>query len=108
LMQLLGHRDPRMTLRYTQVTQVDLQREFHRALQNAAHPYSLPQLPLAPKATYSAGLPGIREALAAAHHLMEMYRRQLSDEKTKRKLHRLDRRLLAVASQLDRFGTPEK
>ncbi|MGH9402097.1 MAG: tyrosine-type recombinase/integrase, partial [Terriglobia bacterium] len=108
LMQLLGHRDPRMTLRYTQVTQQDLQREFHRALQNAAQSYSLPQLPLAPKVTYSAGLAAIREALAATRHLMEMYRRQLADEKTKRKLHRLDRRLLAIASQLDRFGKPEK
>jgi site-specific recombinase XerD len=31
LMQLLGHKDIRMTLRYVQVTQQDLQREFHQA-----------------------------------------------------------------------------
>jgi hypothetical protein len=31
----------------------------------------------------------------------------LSDEKTKRMLRRLDQRLLAVASQLDRIATPE-
>jgi len=29
LMRLLGHKDIRMTLRYVQVTQQDLQREFH-------------------------------------------------------------------------------
>src|SRR6516164_568520 len=29
LMQLLGHKDIRMTMRYLQVTQQDLQREFH-------------------------------------------------------------------------------
>jgi hypothetical protein len=32
-----------------------------------------------------------------------MYRRQLGDEKTRRKLQRLDKRLLAVASQLKRI-----
>jgi site-specific recombinase XerD len=100
LMQLLGHKDIRMTLRYAQVTQQDLQREFHQARQNAAQPHRLPNL-TPPKGTYNADLPGIRQALAATRHLLEMYRRQLDDEKNKRKLQRLDRRLLAVASQLD-------
>jgi len=31
---------------------------------------------------------------------MEMYRRQLGDEKIRRRLRRLDKRLLTVASQL--------
>jgi site-specific recombinase XerD len=31
LMQMLGHKDIRMTLRYVEVVQLDLQREFHRA-----------------------------------------------------------------------------
>src|SRR5207245_5681681 len=35
LMQLLGHKDIRMTMRYVQVTQRDLQREFHLARQHA-------------------------------------------------------------------------
>jgi site-specific recombinase XerD len=100
LMQLLGHKDVRMTLRYLQVTQQDLQREFHQARQNAALPHRLPTLPLF-KAIPSADLPGIRQALEAARHLLEMYRRGLSNEQTKRKLQRLDRRLLAVASHLE-------
>jgi site-specific recombinase XerD len=107
LMQLLGHKDIRMTLRYVQVTQQDLQREFHQARQKAAQPHRLPTLS-PPKGIESADLPGIRQALAATRHLLEMYRRQLGDEKTKRKLQRLDRRLLAVASQLDRIATVEK
>jgi hypothetical protein len=37
-----------------------------------------------------------------------MYRRQLGDEKTKRKLQRLDRRLLAVASELDQITIVQK
>jgi site-specific recombinase XerD len=104
LMQLLGHKDIRMTMRYVQVTQQDLQREFHQARQNAAHPHRLPTLPL-PQYVHTAGLPGIRKALAAARHLLEMYRRQLSDDKTKRNLQRLGRRLLTVASELEQTTT---
>jgi hypothetical protein len=37
-----------------------------------------------------------------------MYRRQLQDEKGRRKLQRLDKRLFKVIVELDRFGTPEK
>ena len=95
LMQLLGHKDIRMTLRYALVTQQDLQREFHRARQNATHPHCLPTLAL-PKDIPSADLPGIRQALEATRHLLEMYRRPLSDEKTRRKLQRLDKRLLVL------------
>ena len=107
LMQLLGHRDIRMTLRYVQVTQQDLQREFHQARQNAIHPHRLPTLSL-PKGVERADLSGIRQALTATRHLLEMYRRHRSDEKTKRTLERLDRRLRAVASQLERVTTDEK
>jgi hypothetical protein len=53
-------------------------------------------------------LPGIRQALAATRHLLERYRRGLPDEKTRRRLQRLDRRLLDVAVQLDRITTAEK
>jgi hypothetical protein len=37
-----------------------------------------------------------------------MYRRQLGNEKTRRKLQRLDKRLHAVASQLQRIEAEEK
>ncbi len=56
----------------------------------------------------SAGLPGIRQALEATRHLLEMYRRQLGDEKIRRRLRRLDKRLLTVASQLQRIQTEQK
>jgi site-specific recombinase XerD len=107
LMQLLGHKDVRMTLCYVQLTQQDLQREFHHARQSAAQLYRLPTLSL-PHPVTKADLPAIQQTLAATRHLLEMYRRQLDDEKAKRKLQRLDRRLLAVASQLDRIPTGEK
>lgn len=107
LMQLLGHKNIQMTMRYVQVTQQDLQREFHAARQNAADRHVTPQLAL-PCATSSAtsDLPGIRQALTATRHLMEMYRRQLGDEKASRKLRRMDKRLLSIASELDHLTTP--
>ena len=106
LMQLLGHKDIRMTMRYVQITQRDLQREFHLARQNAVQHHHIPHIstPSSP----ASDLPGICHALAATRHLLEMYRRQLQDEKASRKLQRLDRRLLSVASELDRLGIAQK
>ena len=39
---------------------------------------------------------------------LEMYRPQLGDEKPRRQLQRLDKRLLAVASQLERIAQGEE
>ena len=109
LMQLMGHKDLRMTMRYVQVTQKDLQREFHLARKNAAHPHVLPSLPVPTSApAISSDLPGIRQSLAATRHLLEMYRRQLADQNGRRKLQRLDKRLLTVALELDQFTPPGK
>ena len=60
LMQLLGHKDIRMTLRYVQVTQQDLQREFHLARQNAitASPRSQ---------TFLARLPSVSQLRSPRH-----------------------------------------
>lgn len=106
LMKLLGHKDIRMTLRYVDVTQQDLQSEFQHARQNAAHPHRLPTRAAA-KEIPSADLPGICQALQATRHLLEMYRRQLDNEKTRRRLQRLGKRLFTVASQLQRIQTEQ-
>ncbi len=65
-------------------------------------------MPAVPPPTAHSDLPGIRQAPAATRHLLEMYRRQFSEEKIRRKLQRLGRRLLDVASALDQIATPEK
>jgi site-specific recombinase XerD len=106
LMRLLGHKDIRMTLRYVQVTQQDLQREFHNARRHATQPHRVPVL--ATIRPTEADLPGIHQALAATRHLLEMFRRKLPDEKTRRRIQRLGRRLLDVAKQLDNITTAEK
>ena len=105
LMQLMGHKNIRMTLRYLKITQPDLQREFYNARQNTTQSYPFPSLSAS---AATADLPGIRQLLAATRHLLEMYRRQLSDDKTRRRLQRLDRRLLDVDQQLQNIAAEEK
>lgn len=107
LMRLLGHKDIRMTLRYVQVTQQDLQREFRTARQHASQPHQVPVLSI-PTCSTSADPAGIRQAIAATRHLLEIYRRGIPDEKTRRRLQRLDHRLLEAALQLDYIITPEE
>ena len=91
-----------------QVTQRDLQREFHLARQNAVQLHHIPELSVSSVLSATSDLPGIRRTLAATRHLLEMYRRQLKDQNASHKLHRLDRRLRSVALELDRFATAEK
>lgn len=106
LMQLLGHKDIRMTLRYVQVTQLDLQREFHAARRNALDPHRVPVLSV--PSVSSPGLHGIGQGLTALRHSLEMYRRQINNHQTRRQLHRLDRRLFAVAAEVQKIATAEK
>jgi site-specific recombinase XerD len=109
LMQLLGHKDISMTLRYLQVTQQDLQREFHLACQTITRRHLIPKLALSDSSfSASSDLPGIRRALEGTRHLLEIYRRQLTHEKSRRRLQRLENRIMAVATELDRFVTAEK
>jgi len=109
LMQLLGHKDIHMTLLYLEVTQQDLQREFHLARQNAVQRHLIPKVALPDSFLFTVpDLPGIRRALAAVRHLLEMFRRQLADENTSRKLRRLDKRLLTVAVELNQLIPPGK
>jgi len=96
-----------MTLRYVQVTQVDLQREYYTARRNAAEPRRIPVL-APPTTSATAGLRGICQALQATRHLLEMYRRHLSNEKTRRKLARLHYRLLTVFVELEKVANDEK
>jgi len=102
LMQLLGHKDIRMTLRYVQVTQQDLQQEFCLARQNAVHLHHIPQLPLPQTTVPLRSDPStIRDAISATRHLLEMFRLQLEDHNARRKLRRLTQRLFNISRELD-------
>jgi hypothetical protein len=105
LMQMMGHRDIRMTLRYVEVVQFDLQREFHRARQSAASLYSIPQLPLpSSTAPTRVDLATIRQSIAATRHLLHLL--QPLEDKARRKLRRLAQRLLNIDHELDHL-TPK-
>jgi site-specific recombinase XerD len=109
LMQLLGHKDIHMTLRYVQVTQQDLQREFHLARLNTASLHSIPKLPLpATTAPVHADIAAIHNAIAATRHLLQLFRLQLHDDKSRRKLRRLSQRLLNLSHELDSLADAEK
>jgi hypothetical protein len=87
----------------------DLQREFYVARQNALSSQLIPPLSL-PKRDSSAApdVPGILQAIAATRHLLEMYRRQLEGEQTRKKLQRLTNRLVSVATEFRSFVAAKK
>ncbi|HXX21935.1 MAG TPA: tyrosine-type recombinase/integrase [Terriglobia bacterium] len=107
LMQMLGHKDIRMTMRYVEVVQLDLQREFRRARQNPLVLHSIPQLPLPASTTPErADLATVRQAIAATRHLLQLFQPQL-EAKVQRKLRRLTQRLLNIDHELDRLSKNE-
>ena len=104
LMKLLGHSTPKMTLLYAEVTQTDLQREFHLA---RSHPRHLmpPAKVAASVSGPQADLPGVLHSLQAAQHVLEMFRRTLPDGSDRRILDRLANRLTKILFVVRKLGT---
>jgi hypothetical protein len=104
--ELLGHRSINMTMRYVQVSQNDLQQQYHQARHKMAQLHAIPKLQSSNiKDTETrAGIPAIRQSLGEASHLIEMYRRQLTDQHIRRKLERLANRLVKISTELHRLG----
>ena len=101
LMQLLGHKNIHMTLRYVEVAQLDVQREFQHAQQNAANRHVIPQLAITLRPVLQqVDIPAIRQAIAATRHLFQLLQPQLQD-KPRQKLRRLSERLLKIDHELD-------
>jgi site-specific recombinase XerD len=109
LKELLGHRDIRMTMVYVQVTQNDLQRQYHLARQAISRLHVMPEFPArhAPLAD-TTGIPALLQSIAAARHRLEMFRRQLDNEAARRKLGRLANRLAKISAELDQLARAEK
>jgi len=96
LMNLLGHVDPDMTMRYLDVTLTDLQREFQLARSKPRHLAPHPKTPVALTRT---GLNGVIDALFGAQHAMEMFRRTLPDGAKRTCLGRLSNRLTKILAE---------
>jgi site-specific recombinase XerD len=100
LMNLLGHSTPKMTLLYSEFTQTDLQREFRAARSQPRH---LVPPPKAATATIGLkpDLTSTLHALQVAQHVMEMFRRTLSDTSgAEAVIDRLSNRLTKIAAEL--------
>jgi site-specific recombinase XerD len=102
-MNLLGHVDPDMTMRYLDVTLTDLQREFQLARSKPRH---LAPQPKTPVALLRAGLDGVLDALFGAHHVLEMFRRTLPNGDTRACIDRLSNRLTKIIAQTKKLNTP--
>jgi site-specific recombinase XerD len=102
--ELLGHRTIQMTLRYVQVSQIDLQREYHQARLKMAGRHVIPTL----KQTSATGFQSLRELLVEARHRIEMHRRQLTNKKVCRTLARLINRLTKISAELNKLDEQYK
>jgi hypothetical protein len=106
IMQLLGHKSPHMTMQYLEITQPDLQREFHLARVHPRH--------LAPSPTVSSASPpradlaSLIDSLKAAQHVLEMFRRSLAEDSPRRLLARLARRLVKILADARKLNPPQK
>jgi hypothetical protein len=107
-MQMLGHNDIRMTMRYVQVTQQDLQRAFYRACHNTTLRHPVPKLPLSVTTPPPRpDLVTIRDSIAVATHLLQTFRLDVQDSKASSKLHRLAQRLPKINHELEYLIAPE-
>jgi site-specific recombinase XerD len=104
IMKLLGHSSPDMTMRYLGIALPDLQREFHLARSQPRHLVPQPK----PSKPAGADLPGLVEALHAAQHVLEMFRRTLPEGPSRRRLGRLANRLTKMICEARTLDAPAK
>ena len=97
LMKLLGHKSPNMTMRYLEVSLLDVQHEFELARQQPRH--LLPTPPTSSVSSPTPDLSGLLGSLHIAQHVLEMYRRNLPAGVARRLLDRLANRLTKIASE---------
>ena len=102
VMQLLGHSSPEMTLLYLEITQPDLQREYHLARQHPRHQLPCPQT-LRSSATFRADLPSLLNSLDTARYVLDMFRRTLSQDHARQLLDRIGNRLTKMLAELRRI-----
>jgi hypothetical protein len=98
-----------MTLCYLEITQKDLQHEFHLARQNPRHLIPLPASATAPDPE-TADAPAVLQRLDAAIRVMDLFRQQnaSSGDKTLKLLLRRPVRIRSRFENFDPGAKPEK
>ena len=107
VMKLLGHKSPHMTLHYLEITQSDLQREYHLARAHPRHLVPSPPTPLAASPA-SHDPTGILYSLQSAQHVIEMFRRTLPEGFSRRLLDRLTNRLTKIIAEIRKLDPSQK
>jgi site-specific recombinase XerD len=106
VVKLLGHKSPHMTLHYLEITQADLQREYHLA---RAHPrHIVPSQPTPPAPPARLDPAGILHSLQFAQHVMEMFRRTLPEGSNRCLLDRLANRLTKIVTQIRKLNPSDQ
>jgi hypothetical protein len=95
-----------MTMLYLEITQTDLQREYHLARTHPRHLAPMPRTPLY-TALPRGDLVSLIDSLRAAQHILEMFRRALPDGSNCRLLDRIANRLVKIATQLLNLNPPQ-
>ncbi len=105
LMNLLGHSTPKMTLLYSEFTQTDLQREFRAARSQPRHLVPPPRAAVSTNGLQP-DLTSTLHTIQVAQHVMEMFRRSLSDTSGAASpiLDRLANRLTKLAAELRKLA----
>jgi site-specific recombinase XerD len=104
LMKLLGHASPEMTMNYAELTPNDVYREFHELRSSSRH-----RLPPQKASTASllADLPSSLQAIQSAQHVLEMFRRTLTEtDSASAVLDRMLNRLTKIAAELRKLTAP--
>ena len=107
VMKLLGHTTPAMTMLYLEITQTDLQREYHLARSHPRHLAPPPRTPLS-MSSPRADLATLVDSLRAAQHILEMFRRALPEGLQRHLLDRIANRLVKIVAQLVNLNSPKE
>lgn len=103
VMKLLGHLKPEMTMRYLEISLLDLEREFHLARSQPRHLLPASRLP-ASISSPQANLATLLDSLHLAQHVLEMFRRTLPQGPDRRLLDRLANRLTKIVSETGKLA----
>jgi integrase len=101
LMKLLGHESPKMTMRYVEVSLLDVEHEFRLARQQPRYLVPTPKAPSASSVTPD--LAGFLGSLNTTQHILEMFRRTLPVGSQRSILERLANRLTKIASDAQKL-----
>jgi hypothetical protein len=96
---------------YIDVSQIDLQQQYLQSRQKIASLYIVPKQPLAKNRATQATTSDIHTicaSVAAARHMLEMYRRRHADEHLDKKLKRFICRLDRVTKKLSELDSTPK